>query len=76
MGNLKQLAKQRLIEEKNRGIIVRKKKNKKINVLMIIPWMVTGGADRFNLNLVKMMNKEKFNFVIVTTLPSKNEWRK
>ena len=53
-----------------------KKTNKKINVLMIIPWMVTGGADRFNLNLVKKMNKRKFSFTIITTLPSKNEWRK
>ena len=52
------------------------KKSKKINVLMIFPWMVTGGADRFNLNLVKKMNKRKFSFTIITTLPSKNEWRK
>ena len=52
------------------------KKTKKINVLMILPWMVTGGADRFNLNLVKKMNKKKFSFTIITTLPSKNEWRK
>ncbi len=55
---------------------VKSKKNKKINVLMIFPWMVTGGADRFNLNLVKKMNKRKFSFTIITTLPSKNEWRK
>lgn len=53
-----------------------KPKNKKINVLMIIPWMVTGGADRFNLNLVKKMSKRKFSFTIITTLPCKNEWRK
>lgn len=52
------------------------KKNKKINVLMILPWMVTGGADRFNLNLVKKMSKRKFSFTIITTLPCKNEWRR
>ena len=52
-----------------------KTKSKKINVLMIIPWMVTGGADRFNLNLVQKMDKKKFSFTIITTLPSKNEWR-
>ena len=51
-------------------------KNKKINVLMILPWMVTGGADRFNLDLVENMNRKKFTFTIITTLPSKNEWRK
>ena len=49
-------------------------KPKSVNVLMIIPWMVTGGADRFNLNLIKRLNK--FNFTVITTLPSKNEWRK
>ena len=43
---------------------------------MILPWMVTGGADRFNLDLVENMNRKKFTFTIITTLPSKNEWRK
>ena len=52
------------------------KKEKKINVLMIIPWMVTGGADRFNLNLISKMDKNKFDFTIITTLPSTNEWRR
>lgn len=51
-------------------------KSKRINVLMILPWMVTGGADRFNLNLVKNMDKRKFSFTIITTLPSSNDWRK
>ena len=37
--------------------------------------MVTGGADRFNLNLISKMDKKKFDFTIVTTLPSKNEWK-
>ena len=69
------------IKDENSNIIVPKedtknKKKEKFNVLMIIPWMVTGGADRFNLNLVSKMNKEKFDFTIITTLPSKNEWRK
>ena len=50
--------------------------NNKINVLMIIPWMVTGGADRFNLELVKRMDRKKFSFTIISTLPSKNEWRR
>ena len=56
--------------------ISRKAKSKKINILMILPWMVTGGADRFNLNLVKKMDKRKFSFTIVTTVPSQNEWRR
>ena len=55
---------------------IEKKRDKKINILMIIPWMVTGGADRFNLDLIKNLDKKKFSFTIITTLPSKNEWRK
>ena len=49
------------------------KDNKKIKILMIIPWMVTGGADKFNLDLIKNANKDKFEFIIVTTQPSNNE---
>ncbi len=71
------------IKDENKDIVIPKASDlnnssgqDKINVLMIIPWMVTGGADRFNLNLVNKMNKKKFNFTIITTLPSKNEWRK
>ena len=65
-------------EEIKDEIIIAKQKReeKKINILMIIPWMVTGGADKFNLDLIKRMNKRKFSFTIITTLPSKNEWRK
>lgn len=67
------------IQDENENIeIDKKEKNntEKTNILMIFPWMITGGADRFNLNLVSKMNKEKFNFTIITTLPSTNEWRK
>ncbi len=62
--------KQFLLKEQNNV------KSSKINVLMVIPWMVTGGADRFNLNLISKMDKEKFEFTIITTLPATNEWRK
>lgn len=49
------------------------KENNKIKILMMIPWMVTGGADKFNLDLIKNMDKEKFEFIIISTLPSTNE---
>ncbi len=52
-----------------------KKESSKIKVLMIIPWMVTGGADKFNLSLISKMDKSKFDFTIITTLPATNEWR-
>lgn len=49
------------------------KKNEKIKILMMVPWMITGGADKFNLDLIKNANKDKFDFIIVTTQPSNNE---
>lgn len=44
--------------------------NNKINILMIIPWMITGGADKFNLDLVSGLDKEKFDITILTTEPN------
>lgn len=51
------------------------KENQKINILMIIPWMITGGADKFNLDLLTRINKKRFNIIVVTTQPSINSWR-
>ncbi len=56
-------------------VVTKKNNDDKIRVLMILPWLVTGGADRFNLDLVSKMDKDKFEFTIITTLPAKNEWR-
>ena len=62
-----------LLEDKIENIQVPiLKKDNKIRILMIIPWMVTGGADKFNLDLIKNINKDKFEFIIVSTLPSTN----
>lgn len=64
------------IPEKQENIVVpRIIENKKINILMIIPWMVTGGADKFNLELIKRLDKNKFNIIIITTEPSTNPLR-
>lgn len=46
----------------------------RIHILMIIPWMTMGGADKFNLDFVKSIDKEKFDVSVVTTVPSENEW--
>lgn len=47
----------------------------KINILMIIPWMEMGGADKFNLDVVKKINKDRFSVTIVTTLKAENGWK-
>lgn len=49
--------------------------NQKINILMILPWMITGGADRFVLDLVSNLDKNKFEITIITTEPNKNVLR-
>ena len=49
--------------------------NGKTNILMMIPWMVTGGADKFNLDLLTGLDKDKFDITIVTTEPTVNTYR-
>ena len=64
-----------ILEEVESIVIPEKEKDDKINLLFIIPWMITGGADLFNLNLVKGLDKDKFNITIITTEPNKNVLR-
>ncbi|MFC4805753.1 glycosyltransferase family 4 protein, partial [Filifactor villosus] len=44
-------------------------------IMMIIPWMVMGGADLFNLEVLKKINKEKYEVSILTTVHSDNVWK-
>lgn len=46
----------------------------KNNILMVIPWLEMGGADLFNLEIVKRLDKDKFTITIVTTAESQNTW--
>lgn len=48
---------------------------RKINLLMIIPWMEMGGADLFNLSIVEKINRDLFSVSIICTYPSKNSWK-
>ena len=65
-----------LIPEKLESIVLpEQENNRKINLLFIMPWMITGGADLFNLNLVKGLDKNKFTVTIITTEPNKNVLR-
>lgn len=64
------------IKDQNEHIIVpEKQKDNKINILLIIPWMTVGGADKFNLDIIKRSNKEKYDFTIISTEPNRNDWR-
>lgn len=51
------------------------KKGEKIRLLFIFPWFVVGGADKFNLDLIERLDKDKFDITIVTTETSHYIWR-
>ena len=52
---------------------VQNKDKKKL--LFIIPWMVMGGADKFNLDVLKLLDKNKYEVTIITTIPTIYQWR-
>ncbi|KAK5581220.1 hypothetical protein RB653_001250 [Dictyostelium firmibasis] len=43
-------------------------------ILLILPWLNTGGADKFNLNLCKQLIEKGWEITIVTTIESDNKW--
>lgn len=51
------------------------KKSDKKTILYIFPWMVVGGADFFNLDLIKRLPQDKYRAIILTTTPSNNPVR-
>jgi glycosyltransferase involved in cell wall biosynthesis/GT2 family glycosyltransferase len=46
----------------------------KTRILMIIPWMAMGGADKFNLDLIVQLQKRGYEISIATTLPGNYQW--
>ena len=51
------------------------KNHDKIHVMMLLPWMVMGGADLFNLDVCRMIDKDRFEISILTTQQSDNSWQ-
>jgi glycosyltransferase involved in cell wall biosynthesis len=47
---------------------------KKRRLLMLLPWMTMGGADKFNLDLVSQLVQRDWEITIVATLPGDNCW--
>ena len=50
------------------------RQHKKKHILFIFPWLSMGGADKFNLDLIKNLDKNKFEISVITTEKSENEW--
>ncbi len=66
-----------LLPDAIEGIVVPelKEEEDKINLLFIVPWLITGGADLFNLDLVKRLNQEEYTITVITTEPNQNVLR-
>ena len=47
----------------------------KIHVMMLLPWMEMGGADLFNLDICRKIDKGRFELSILTTVPGEQSWR-
>ena len=47
----------------------------KTRILMLLPHMECGGADKFNLDVIKNINRAKYEIGIITTVPAESEWR-
>jgi Glycosyltransferase len=49
--------------------------NQKTKILLLLPHMVMGGADLFNLDIVSRIDKNKFEVSVITTNPAESTWR-
>lgn len=49
-------------------------KHEKIHVLCLFPWLNMGGADKFNLDLLEGLDKNRYEISIITTTKSENNW--
>jgi glycosyltransferase involved in cell wall biosynthesis len=49
-------------------------KNNKGRILMILPWLAVGGADKFNLDLLQMLTRQGWEVSIATTLKGEQDW--
>ncbi len=65
----------KLIRQIEQGEIHSLKQREKANILLLTQWLEIGGADAFNLEFVKRINKRKFDVKIITTSKSANAWR-
>ncbi len=43
-------------------------------LLLIIPWMAMGGADKVNLDLITQLRRRGYEISVVTTLPVNYQW--
>lgn len=49
------------------------KKDKRKTILFLVPWYKTGGADLFNLELIKRIDKKKYRVICASTTVDEND---
>ena len=54
---------------------IKDNKGKKVRLLVIMPYMVMGGADKFNIDLLNGLDKNEFDITAITTEPAINVYR-
>lgn len=64
-----------VVKEHPDMVLPKYKNNKKNNILFIVPWAVTGGADFFNIDLIKRLDKDKYDVTLLMTTPNENPIR-
>ena len=64
-----------LIDSFEDVVVPELKNNDKINILMMIPWMTVGGADQFNLDFLRLVDKKRFKITVITSEPQVNLYR-
>lgn len=47
---------------------------KKPRLLMLLPWLTIGGADKFNLDVLKQLSRRDWEVTIATTLKGAHSW--
>lgn len=50
-------------------------KNDKIKLLVLVPWMTLGGADKFNFDMFRLLDHDKYFITLVSTQPTVYKWR-
>ncbi len=43
-------------------------------LLLIVPWLIMGGADKFNLDMLEQLRERGWQITIATTLPADHVW--
>ncbi len=62
-------------EQVDSVVIPKQKGDKRVHILVMVPWMTLGGADKFNLDLFQRIDKEKYFITLVAMQPTDYRWR-